>query len=119
MAHGKHVISGEAVRLKALAGAFFFKFRACGYNDDNFHKHPLYNLMGLGGRAWESSVCQSSRGELEHKLPLVGHVKAGAGGLRPEQGCSASIGMNYIFRQSPGPSGWFLKQHVGFPMKDV
>lgn len=59
--------------------------------------------MGLGGRVWESSVRQSSRGELEHKLPLVGHVKAGAA---QQEGCAQSRGAQLalewiIFSGSP------------------
>ena len=41
--------------------------------------------MGLGGRVWECSACQSSRGELEHELLLVGHLKARAAQSRGAQ----------------------------------
>lgn len=72
-----------SVRLKALDGAFFlkniyiyinffFQFRACGYNCDNFHK----SLMRFGRRVWECSDCQHNGGELEHWVLFVWHVKA-------------------------------------------
>ena len=96
MAHGGSVISGEAVRLKALDGAFFFSSELVDIIMTIFMK--VKSLVQFNG-AWQEGLGALGMSKQQRRVGARAAAcgareswSCPAGGLRPEQGSSASTG---------------------------